>query len=308
VGLGNFGGSYGDVQATYFASGAGSEREEYVAGGVEYAFNEYLQICIETGIVPFLLFVAFVIYVLVTGIRNRNYLPTGSLISLLIFASMSYPFNVLPFVIAFVFLSVLCLTGNMDNNEKMEKQNYYPKFMVWFFIVTVPVAIALCMHQKIDPSYKAYKQWNRTSMLYSATIYKEAAEEYAEQYPYLQDEIRFLFEYAQSLSKLEQYDKSNEILCQAMQISCDPMLYNVMGKNYQALKQYESAEQSFRKASNLVPNRLYPHYLLAKLYYEMGLADKAEYETNIVMTKPPKVESMAVKEMREELEKLRNKK
>jgi O-antigen ligase len=111
VGLGNFGGSYGDAQAAYFASGAGTEREEHVAGGVEYAFNEYLQICIETGIIPFLIFLAFVFRVLYLGIRNKNYLPAGSLIALLIFASMSYPFNVLPFVIAFVFLSALCLTG-----------------------------------------------------------------------------------------------------------------------------------------------------------------------------------------------------
>jgi tetratricopeptide (TPR) repeat protein len=92
-----------------------------------------------------------------------------------------------------------------------------------------------------------------------------------------------------------------------MQISCDPMLYNVMGKNCQALKDYEQAEQSFNKAANLVPNRLYPHYLLAKLYHEMGLADKAEQETNIVLAKPPKVESMAVKEMREELGELKTK-
>jgi hypothetical protein len=37
----------------------------------------------------------------------------------------------------------------------------------------------------------------------------------------------------------------------------------------------------------------------------MGLKDKAEAETNIVMTKPPKVESMAVEEMKEELIELR---
>jgi tetratricopeptide (TPR) repeat protein len=136
-------------------------------------------------------------------------------------------------------------------------------------------------------------------------MHSEAAEEYAGLYPYLQDEIKFLFEYAQSLSKSEQYSKSNEILRRAMQISCDPMLYNIMGKNCQALKEYEHAEQSFKKSINLVPNRLYPHYLLAKLYYEMGLKDKAEAETNIVMTKPPKVESMAVEEMREELRTMR---
>jgi tetratricopeptide (TPR) repeat protein len=135
--------------------------------------------------------------------------------------------------------------------------------------------------------------------------HKEVVEKYAKLYPYLQDEIKFLFDYAYSLSKSEQYEKSNEVLRRATQISCDPMLYNVIGKNYQALKEYELAEQSFRKAANLVPNRLYPHYLLAKLYHEMGLTDKAESETNIVLTKPPKVESMAVEEMRRELIKLR---
>ncbi|MDR1459266.1 MAG: O-antigen ligase family protein, partial [Bacteroidales bacterium] len=309
VGLGNFGGSYGDAQEEYFASGLGTEREEYVAGGVEYAFNEYLQICIETGIAPFFVFLAFVACILVNGIRNKNYLPAGSLVSLLIFASMSYPFNVLPFVIAFVFLSAFCMAGERAKAQKDEraKTRKYPRFAVWAFIIIAPVTVALSGMYKIYPLYETYKQWNRTRILYGMNAYWDVAEEYAKQYSHLQDEIQFLFEYAQSLSKSEQYGKSNEVLRRAMQIRCDPMLYNIMGKNCQALKQYELAEQSFRKASNLVPNRLYPHYLLAKLYHEMGLEDKAEAEINIVMTKPPKVESMAVDEMREELFELRTK-
>jgi hypothetical protein len=38
----------------------------------------------------------------------------------------------------------------------------------------------------------------------------------------------------------------------------------------------------------------------------MGLKDKAELETNIVLTKPPKVESMEIEEMREELRTMMN--
>jgi tetratricopeptide (TPR) repeat protein len=301
VGLGNFGGSYGDAQAEYFAAGAGSDREEHVAGGVEYAFNEYLQICIETGIIPFLVFLAFAVSVLVIGVRNKNILPAGSLVSLLIFASMSYPFNVLPFVIAFVFLSALCVADN--NGEKPQNRKPYPKLVIWAFLITVPVSIAMLFQFSTFnvQYYNAYKQWKNTSALHYANMHSEAIEEYAVQYPYLQDELKFLFEYAQSLSKSEKYEKSNEILRQAMQINCDPMLYNIMGRNCQALKQYELAEQCLKKSINLVPNRLYPHYLLAKLYHETGQKVKMESEINIVMTKPPKVESMAVKEMREEL-------
>jgi hypothetical protein len=311
VGLGNFAGSYGDVQAEYFASGAGSEREEHVAEGVEYAFNEYLQICIETGIVPFLIFLAFAVGVLTLGVRNKNILPAGSLVSLLIFASMSYPFNVLPFVIAFVFLSALCLTGNNNAGDEKNKKPC-PKFVIWVFLIAFPVSIVLSSNSSLNSQFSilnfqlyhnAYRQWN-TGMLHNS----KHREIITELYPYLQDNIKFLFDYAQSLSKSEQYDESNEILRRAMQISCDPMLYNVMGKNCQALKQYELAEQCFKKSINLVPNRLYPHYLLAKLYHETGQKDRAELETDIVLTKPPKVESMAVEEMKKELVKLKRKK
>jgi hypothetical protein len=298
VGLGNFGGSYGNVQAAYFASGAGTEIEEHVAEGVEYAFNEYLQICIETGIIPFFIFLAFVFCVLYMGIKSRNYIPSGSLVSLLIFASMSYPFNVLPFVIAFVCLSVLCITDS--GNKKTKPKNLYPKFAIWIFIIVAPVTIALCGY-KLYPSYEAYKQWKKTKILYAKELYEKASRDYEKQYPYLQDDIKFLFEYARSLFQSAEYEKSNEILHRAIPISCDPVHYNIMGINYQLLKKYELAEQSFKKSVNLVPNRIYPHYLLAKLYYEIGLKDKAESETNIVLTKPPKVESVAIEEMREDL-------
>jgi tetratricopeptide (TPR) repeat protein len=309
VGIGNFAGSYGDMQAEYFVSGAGSEREKYIAEGVEYIFNEYLQICIETGIMPFLIFLAFVIGVLYLGIRNKNYLPAGSLVSLLIFASVSYPFNLLPFLIAFVFFSVLCMADNIDGSNKPnpKPKNLYPKFIVWAFIIVAPVIIALCMY-KIFPSYEAYKLWDsRIKMLHHAKLYEKASKQYAKQYPYLQYELRFLFEYNQYLFHISEYEKSNEILQHMVRISCNPMCYDMMGRNYQFLYQYELAEQCFRKAANLVPNRLYPHYLLAKLYYEMGLKDKMESEISIVLTKPPKVESMAVEEMREELSELRTK-
>jgi tetratricopeptide (TPR) repeat protein len=231
-------------------------------------------------------------------------IPAGSLVSLLIFASMSYPFNVLPFVIAFVCLSVLCITDNDDRKPK--PKNLYPKFAIWFFIIAVPVTVALCGY-KLYFSYGAYKQWKKTKVLYAKEFYEKASEEYEEQYPYIQDDIKFLFEYARTLSRFGEYKKSNEILHRTMPISCDPVHYNIMGINYQLLQQYKLAEQSFKKAATLVPNRLLPHYLLAKLYHEMGLKDKAEAETDIVMTKPPKVESMAVEEMRNELIELRTK-
>ena len=79
-----------------------------------------------------------------------------------------------------------------------------------------------------------------------------------------------------------------------------------MGKNYQAMQEYDSAERHFQKAALIVPNRVYPYYLLMKMYVEMGEMEKARENAEIVLTKEPKVQSTAVKEMREEAKSITN--
>ena len=297
VGLGHFSGSYGHIQATYFESGNGTADEERVADCPEYAFNEYLQICAEQGIAVFLLFAGIVSYSLFIGFKRKKIAATSSFVALLIAASVSYPFSVLPFLIVFVFLLALI--------NKEEKGVLIPKPVSILFAGCCLIIVSLCLYNRY-PTYNAYKKWKTLSFTYKYGDTKQASNGYRDLYPYLSDQIRFLFEYAQCLSKSEQYEASNQVLEKAVKISCDPMLYNIMGKNYQALKEYDSAEKSLKKASLIVPNRIYPYYLLMKLYVETGEETKAIVTARIVLTKEPKVQSTAVREMREEAKKVVN--
>jgi tetratricopeptide (TPR) repeat protein len=81
------------------------------------------------------------------------------------------------------------------------------------------------------------------------------------------------------------------------------MLYNIMGKNFQGMKQYAEAERCFVKSSHIVPNRIYPYYLMALMYIDAGDMEKAKVAAQIVLTKEPKVMSTAVREMRDEMRK-----
>jgi len=294
VGIGNFSGSYGHVQAAYFESGKGTEDEKRVAGNPEYAFNEYLQICAEQGIIVFLLFISIVSYSLYIGIKRKKIAATSSFLALLIAAGASYPFSVLPFLIVLVFLLALIHNG--------EKGISVPKPVSVAFACCGLIIVSLCLYNRY-PTYDAYKRWNKVKMLYSYGS-KDVVEEYTSIYPLLYDQIQFLFEYAQCLNKSKQYEESNEVLEKAMKISCDPMLYNVMGKNFHALQQYSEAEKCFVKSSNIVPNRIYPYYLLALMYIDTGETKKAKEMAQIVLTKEPKVQSTAVKEMRIEMKKI----
>lgn len=83
-------------------------------------------------------------------------------------------------------------------------------------------------------------------------------------------------------------------------------VFMIIGKNYQATGDYEKAEKFLLRSTHRLPGRIYPYYLLAKLYAEPRYRqpEKLKDVAEIVLTKEPKIQSTAVKEMREEVRKL----
>ena len=307
VGLGNFPSAYGEVQAAYFASGNASEAEEYLAGNPEYGFNEFLQIGIESGIVSLLLFIGMLVCAFRGLVVAKHWGVMGALVALLVFACFSYPFSVLPFLLIFVFLLAMSSAFSAQNRHNSEdKKSAFIRSIRVICVPSVCMIFTLICLWKQYPVYGAYKFWKSNQVYYQSGMYKEVVQNYEPLYHYLDDQIKFLFEYGRSLSMTEQPEKSNIVLHRAMQISCDPMLYNIMGKNYQALKKYDLAEENFRKASLIVPNRIYPYYLLMLMYVDAGDKKKAKAAARIVLTKEPKVMSTAVEEMRKEAKQIEN--
>jgi tetratricopeptide (TPR) repeat protein len=305
VGIGHFSGAYGYEQASYFASGEASAQEQLIAGSPEYTFNEYLQIIIELGVVPAAILFSSLVLLLFMGLKRKIIAETGGLLSLLVFASMSYPLNLLPFLIVLVVFICLILTKRpyIKVNHFFEK-GFEVKWKILFSILTVSYVILFVVLRQQLPIYNAYKEWNNLKMFRSLDAYPEMKNDYENLYPYLGDQIQFLFEYSQCLSKAKEYAKSNSIIERAVKRSCDPMFYNILGKNYQSVGNYKLAEQNFKMASYIVPNRIYPYFLLAKLYFEQGEKRKAIEMTNIVLKKEPKVQSTAIEEMRLEMKKI----
>ena len=289
-GTGNFVSAYGRAQEDYFANGEYSETEELVAGSPEYAFNEYLQVAVEYGI-PFLLVVSLVIvFCLWKGSSEGRIGLCGGVISFLVFAFSSYPMQIPGFAVTFYFLLAACVIGRS-------------KIILLFFM---SMMVLLGTYYWKNNQYDACKDWHRGKMLYNIGAYRSAKEDYGKLYPELANRGAFLFEYGYSLHKLKEYDNSTRILEEAMAHSNDPMILNIIGKNYQALGDYEKAEEYLIRSTHRLPGRIYPYYLLAKLYAEPQYLqpEKLKYAAEIVLTKEPKVQSTAVREMREEVKKL----
>ena len=292
-GTGNFVSAYGRAQENYFANGEFSEMEELVAGSPEYAFNEYLQVAMEYGI-PFLLVISLVIaFCLWKGSSEERIGICGGVISFLVFAFSSYPMQIPGFAVTFYLLLAACVIGRS-------------KVILFLFI---SMMVLLGTYYWKNNQYAACKDWYRSKMLYNIGAYQSAKEDYGKLYPELANRGAFLFEYGYSLHKLKEYDNSTRILEEAMAHSNDPMILNIIGKNYQASGDYEKAEEYLIRSTHRLPGRIYPYYLLVKLYTkpEYQQPEKLKWAVEVVLTKEPKVQSTAIKEMREEVKSLKGK-
>ena len=78
------------------------------------------------------------------------------------------------------------------------------------------------------------------------------------------------------------------------------MFWNIIGNNYKALGEYPQAEASYKTAFAMVPNRIYPLYLLMNLHRDAGRSAEALTMARRVADFTPKVESPATNQMQEE--------
>ena len=303
TGLGGFPEAYAEAQAEYFKSGKATEKEKRVAGCPEYAFNEYLQVGLEQGIGGLIVFVAWLGSIVYYGIRNRQHGAAGGVLALAVFAVSSYPLQLPSFWVALVFLGAISVTkgGTLTRSSALSVSSVCP-----ITIISLLSLASVCLFILQKGQYEAYKRWGRIQMIYNNKTYESVAEDYHGLHDKLKHKPEFLFEEAQCLSKTGQYTEAIRALERAKRLSGDPMIRYMIAKNRQALGDYREAERELLHAIEILPERLYPYYLLAKLYAEPAFyqADKFRVAAEAVLAKEPKVESTAIREMRGEIKKM----
>ena len=294
VGIGGFSGAYGKAQAAYFASGKATEQEEYLAGSPEYAFNEFLQIAAETGLIGLFLFLGLLYVSFWLAYKCRQWGIVGSLSALLTFSCFSYPFSIWQHMLLLVLLLAMC--GN-DRQEFHRRVDYRMVIILSIVLFLSIIWAALKWHEE----QKSIEAWKEEQTYYNMAIYEGTIDNYQRLYPCLREDPHFLFEYGQCLSKTGKYEQSNIIMHEGAERSSDPMFWNIIGKNHQAMGDYKQAEKCFQYASLMVPHRLYPIYLLANLYFESNDIEKALQTAHRVIEKRPKIMSTAINEMKAEM-------
>ena len=303
VGLGHFEGAYGDAQSRFFSEYLnGSENVlninripdnlRMVADCPSYAFNEYLHIGVECGLIAMILLIGLMLLSIIISYRSDNYW-CYPLITFSICSCFSYPFEIkILLLFAIVSLSSIGI--------KQKKKGYNICF--FSFMIAVLGIIGYSRKEEFD-------KVDSTNCLVSYDrLFKNRERKYFIPNGYGKNGLyskMSLFYSGLTLSRNGIYAKSDSVLNLGQQMSSDPMFWNVMGNNSLAQGLYREAEARYIHAFYMLANLLYPLYLLAKLYYSEGDRDSFLKMADIIESFHSKVESVNTERLRSEIRDLR---
>ena len=292
-GLGGYAQAYGAAQEAFFAARPGSPLS-VVAGSPEYAFNGVLGVGVEQGVLGAVPALVLGLWSLAVLCRRGEVSAYGWLV-LLVSSLFSYPFALWPFLslaVAWVALAVSLETGTAE-------VRWWKRTAVWPVVAAGGWCVwnlSACMARRVE----AYEEFRRVRGIQDVAF----LEDYRKKYEDLKAYPDFLFTFGTALREAGRYNESNAMLRQGTRVSCDPVFYTLMGNNYRDLGAVAEAESAYRKAFGMLPGRMYPLYRLMKLYEAEGQVHKAEEVARQIIAFRPKVDSPAVREMKNEAKKL----
>ena len=301
IGLGNFEVDYLYYQAEFLSQHQNLEKFNLVAGMTYYAFNDFLQIATETGIVGIILFLV-IIYLCFRNkqIKSKNiYAIRASILGIIIFAIFSYPFSIFP--VQLHFFVFLALFSNSENQHpltiSLKSRGNIRNFFYAFIFITNILFLSLNIKR-----YKATLRWKELLQQQEGIASSAGnVNDFLEIYDDLRYKGSFLYNYGAILYEQGDYSNSLKILKEAASKFNHVDLQLYLGKNYMELENYYLAENYFQTAYYMAPSRFLSRYLLVRLYERSGKQNEAIVLAKEIVLEKPKINSRIVQQIKEEM-------
>lgn len=304
-GFEQFRANFGDLQSEFMIrhmnEPAVIERADYVP----FAFNDFLQLFIENGLLGLGLLLAILFFAFRTGFRSIDQKSpfligsTGALLSLGLAAFFSYPFEMpIIWLLFLFFISILSYSS-----EKTIRIRADQKPLLHLLALVMTVSMVMVLKNQIY-LIKVKADWKQARQLLSRQLYPQAVAAYQAAYLESPDRPEVMLGYGKALYMVGDFSRSAAMLEKASTRIADPILYTNLGNAYARLKRYDQAETAYRKAISIIPNKLYPRYLLANLYVETGDWKEARKTARFMVKMPVPISSPASRQITREMNQL----
>jgi hypothetical protein len=267
-GITTFDQKYMNYQAAYFDKNPDSKFIP-VADNVAYAYNEFIHVTVETGIAG-LLILLFVFYSAFLG--KKQYSQKAVLAALLAFSMFSYPSEVFPLLILFPII-----IGYIETKP-------FRKICLQRGIFII-VGVSLLLLIYINIRSELYFRKASAELVQIRENNRPAKEYIGKHYNRLKYDHEFCRFYTVWLK--ENYSESE--IFNVLELLPTSDNYCIFGERYVKNGMYCKAEECFKTASLMIPNRILPNYSLFKLYQKLGDKEKTVMMANKILNQHVKI-------------------
>lgn len=266
------------------------------------AFNEFLRLGVEYGLIAMLLALYIFLRGMVVLIKNGSSLGFG-LLSLFVISQFSYPHC---YSVYCLLLSIFVgAAGSMDCHITRPWFKCIPLIGNAVGVLLFGTMLFLELPQ-IEYRNKLDKMENDIAFFFRNGEFATVCDYCEKQIDKDFLSLNLLYEYGVSLSMTGQYEKSDSILKVGASRSSNPIFWHEIGHNNVRREYYDKAELSYIRSFLMVPNRITPLYYLAQLYNHIGDTEKLSIIASYSDTFKPKIPSYTTKEYKESIRQMAN--
>ncbi len=292
--------TYNEQQLNYFEKNQNDIKNGILCSDANYAFNDYLQIATEMGVLGLGLFLLIPFYIFRTNetvCKGTNKIlfigAKACILSILICAIFSYPFQKIQNNLLFFFFAAYIAS---INKPFFYIKNISSKIMV----IILALFVIFVIYYQVS-KFIACTKWNKASALSENNQLTESSLIYDTVYPELNKDPLFLFNYGTSLLLFNECDKAVSVLKKSARFRTSYNLYLNMGYAYECNENDSLAELFYQRAAFLIPHRFLPRYNLFKLYRRSNKKDKALKIAKEIYLMPVKIYTKDVRSIKNEI-------
>lgn len=295
VGYGNFPAVYNIEQGRYFRAGRGTPAERASASPVAYAFNDYVESFMETGLAGLLVLGPFWGLVLVAALRalRRDVSALarleagfgGSVLAFMIISAFYYPSRILP--LALLFPALLGWVAGARHPVPESARSAFRGGVAAF--AALSLASALVLFPILVKRYAAEREWSRAIALSRAGRAADAVRASSAAYRGLRTDADLVDLHAGILLAAGRPGEAEVVLERARAISSNPRLAERLAAARLELGDLDGALSSAQEADAVLPWRLTSKALLAEIYGRRGEAAEAARFVRLVLETPMRI-------------------
>jgi O-antigen polymerase len=270
IGYDSFKIQYNNYQEYYFLKNPTHEYFTKVASDIRVAYNEYLELWCELGLLAFACFCYLIAVLYKVWIRSNRppYLILSyiSISCILVLAGISYPFRINALLCnAMIYLSVISSLSDAGVKWVIRTSSLLNNALSISMI-----AITLIIFIQTMNYVSAISQWQSALRTSLADKNLNSVKKYKKVYSSLSHDGAFLMDYGKVLFKAKLYSEAVIILERASKYHNHYKVYMTLGDCYSVLGEYSKAEKSYLKSIHMVPNRFIPRFKIMIFYLNRG--------------------------------------